>query len=174
MQSKSMDDFTVTQHVYEEHQLFARWVYVLGIAIAFIGTGSMIWAWRTGNGTAPPPEFIVFFVTLSLYVFDGLTMRTKVDSDGVRVRVGYPIPTFWKRFGIDAIREARAVTYRPLMNAGGWGLRFGWFEGRFTIFWTARGNRGVLIETANRRYIIGSQDPERLHAAIERERNCST
>lgn len=106
-------------------------------------------------------------VALYLFVFDILALRTKVDSDAVQVRLGWPIPIFWKRIGIDTIREARVVTYRPLVDAGGWGMRFGRFEGVFTIYWNARGNRGVLIVTDKRRYIIGSQEPEALHAAIE-------
>lgn len=110
---------------------------------------------------------VVCTVALYLFVFDILALRTKVDNDAVHVRLGWPIPIFWKRIGIDSIREARVVTYRPLIDAGGWGMRFGRFDGVFTIYWNARGNRGVLIVTDKRRYIIGSQEPEALHAAIE-------
>lgn len=128
---------------------------------------------RTFGGEEVPSAIIVVsMVALVLFLLDILALRTTVDSDGLRVRFGRPIPIFWKRIGIESIREARVVTYRPLVDANGWGLRFGRFDGVFTIYWNARGNRGVLIETDKRRYVIGSQDPEALHAAIERAREC--
>jgi hypothetical protein len=55
-----------------------------------------------------------------------------------------------------------------LRDAGAWGVRFGRFEGASCRHYNARGNRGVFLETSKRRYIIGSQNPERLHDALVR------
>ncbi len=91
-------------------------------------------------------------------------MRTLVTREGVTVTFGLP---GWIRFRIPAgeIRSAEAVTYRPLAEFGGWGIRFG-LGG--TRAYTARGNRGVRIEADGRKYLIGSQRPEELAAALAR------
>ncbi|MCC6795506.1 MAG: hypothetical protein IT366_10335 [Candidatus Hydrogenedentes bacterium] len=170
MQAKSIDRASNQNGFYVEHQRFAAWVYMLAVAILGICTGAVIMALRREGSDATTPIEMVFTVALYLLVFDILSLRTVVDGEAIRVQLGRPIPIFWKRIGIDSIRAARVVTYRPIADAGGWGLRFGRFDGVFTIYWNARGNRGVLIETEKRRYIIGSQDPEALHAAIERAR----
>lgn len=91
-------------------------------------------------------------------------MRTMVTDDAVMVTFGLPS---WIRFriAIDGIQSVEPVTYRPLAEFGGWGIRFG-RDG--TNAYTARGNRGVRIEKAHRRYLIGSQRPEELAEAIRR------
>lgn len=170
MQTKSIDGARGMANVYEERQRFAAWVYVLVIAIVCTSTGAMIMAARSEGANAAPMEIVAFTLILFLFLFNVLALRTSVDSEAIRVQLGRPIPIFWKWIGIETIREARVVTYRPLLEAGGWGLRFGRFDGVFTIYWNARGNRGVLIDTEKRRYVIGSQDPEALCAAIEHVR----
>jgi len=161
-------------NVYEERQRFAAWVYVLVIAIVCISTGAMIAAARSEGANAASTEIVAFTIILFLFLFNILALRTSIDGYAIRVQLGRLIPFFWKRIDVASIQEARVVTYRPLRDAGGWGMRFGRFDGMFTIYWNARGNRGVLIETEKRRYIIGSQDPEALHAAIERVRAKNT
>ena len=75
---------------------------------------------------------------------------------------------FWRRIPLDAIDAVLAVQYRPLRDAGGWGYRWGKYDGRRCWFYTMRGNRGVLIRTRdNRQHILGSQNPEALARAIQ-------
>lgn len=152
--------------VFVEHQRFALWVYALVIGIMCTSVGAIVYA-PGQNGKQIPHELASIYAALFLFLWDVLSLRTVVDQSGVRVRLGWPVPIFWKRISFESIRAARVVTYRPLLDASGWGLRFGRFEGQFTIYWNARGNRGVLIETDSRRYIIGSQKPEELFHVIE-------
>ena len=168
MQTKSLDGTPGTPNPYVEYQRFAAWVYVVAVAIPIMCT-IFISVERDGNLVTPP--FVPYFsLVLLLFLLDILVLRTTVKDDALRVQLGLPIPFFWKRIGIDSIRAARVVTYRPFADAGGWGLRFGRFDDDSAIYWSARGNLGVLIETEKRDYIIGSQDPESLHAAIEHVR----
>ena len=89
-------------------------------------------------------------------------MRTTVTREGVTVTFGLP---GWIRFHIaaDEIRGVEAVTYRPLAEFGGWGIRFG---AGGTRAYTARGNRGVRIRTDRRAFLIGSQRPDELADAL--------
>ena len=165
-QTKSVHGVIRMGPTYQEHQRFALWVYALTIGIVCIGLGALLFAPHAGGSV--PPVVVTIAAGLFVFLFDVLALRTTVDRDGIYVRLGWPIPIFWKRFRIEDIRETRVITYRPILDASGWGLRFGRFENKFTIYWNARGNRGVLIDTDKRRYVIGSQNPDDLHAAIER------
>ena len=58
------------------------------------------------------------------------------------------------------------VSYRPLADYGGWGIRSG-RDGERVL--NARGNRGVRLDLADgSRLLIGSQRPEALALALER------
>jgi len=80
-----------------------------------------------------------------------------------------------KRIVLSDIKSAEVVTYRPIRNFGGWGIRCGRFRGERTGCLSLKGNRGVLltIEKGTRfcflktnKLIIGSQRPEGLLEAI--------
>lgn len=152
--------------VFVEHQRFALWVYALVIGIMCTSVGAIVYA-PAQNEKPIPHELAPVYGALFLFLWDLLSLRTVVDQSGIHVRLGWPLPIFWKRIPFESIRAARVVMYRPLRDAGGWGLRFGRYEGQFAIYWNARGNRGVLIETDKRRYIVGSQKPEELFHVIE-------
>lgn len=158
--------------IYEEYQRFALWVH-LTIPAVFICAGAyIVWAARSVDGLGS--GFLCLnggiFAVSALFLINVLELRTFVTSDEVYVRFGTWAPLIWKHIPLADIRDLRAVRYRPLRDAGGWGLRFGRFEGRPCRFYNARGNQGVLIDTPKRRYIIGSQAPERLAAAIAEAR----
>jgi hypothetical protein len=96
-----------------------------------------------------------------------MTLRTRVCADRLHLQLGW-LPVIWRSVPMDQVESARVVSYRPLMNAGGWGLRWGVFEGKPCTWWNARGNRGVLLElVGGKRLVIGSKQPDTLHAAIE-------
>jgi len=87
-------------------------------------------------------------------------LRTCVTSDGVEVRMGI---FRMLRIRTADIATAELHTFSPLREFGGYGIRYG--KGIKAFF--LRGNRGVLITTlSGRKYLIGSDHPERLAAAI--------
>ena len=69
-----------------------------------------------------------------------------------------------RRIPLERIRCATAVTYSPLWDYGGWGIRCG----RKGIAYNVSGDRGVQLELERGRPIlIGSQRAEELARAIE-------
>jgi hypothetical protein len=110
------------------------------------------------------PLIIALGLVAGLNVFQ---MCTTVTDTQLIVQFGYLFPMYRKRIKLDKIKSSRAVLYRPIRDAGGWGIRFGRFEGKACRFLNSRGDRGVLLETETHRYIIGSQDPEQLKIALE-------
>lgn len=88
-------------------------------------------------------------------------LRTEIRDDGLHVQM-FPL-TRRHRFGWNEIRSCAARTYRPILEYGGWGVRWG----RSGKAYNVRGNRGVQLELANgRRLLIGSQRADELAAAI--------
>jgi hypothetical protein len=94
-------------------------------------------------------------------------LETEVRDTGVRLRFrGLWFP---KTFAWDAIEGAEGVTYRPLLQYGGWGIRRGLREWA----WNVSGSEGVRLHLAGgNSFLIGSAKADRLAEAI-RERLAS-
>ncbi len=159
-----------TRVIYEERQGFALWVYFVIVALL---VGAAVNVWFVTNATADmrPLRYaaLVSFALVPVLI-NLLQLVIQVYPDHVYARIGAIVPIFWARIPIADIQAIRIVQYRPLRDAGGWGLRFGRFEGKSCRFYNARGDRGVLIDTIRRRYLLGSQEPEQLAAALEAAR----
>lgn len=146
--------------LYREEQWFPQAIGVLigamaaagALALAFGRAGARAWACSMLSASGSILSVLAVFAP----------MRTTVTPEGVLITFGLPS---WIRFRIraDAILGVEETTYRPLADFGGWGIRFA-LDG--TRAYTARGNRGVRVHTAQRDYLIGSQRPEALAAAL--------
>jgi hypothetical protein len=78
------------------------------------------------------------------------------------------VPSFRFAVPVSQIRAVEIVTYRPIRDVGGWGVRTG-PEGERVL--CARGNRGVRLHLADgTRLLIGSQTPEDLARMIDQAR----
>ena len=107
--------------------------------------------------------FYILLGVLILYLYFGARLMTEVRPDGVFVRFS-PFHRRPKHFAPEKIVRAEAVTYRPIRDYGGWGVRFG-PKGRA---YNTHGDRGVRLEfTDGRPLLIGSQQPETLANAID-------
>lgn len=103
----------------------------------------------------------VFGVGLPWFLLS-LELRTTVDGSGLHVRFRPPIGGH--DFAPGDIASVEAVTYQPVKQFGGWGVRFGRHGSRAL---NVSGNRGVeIVERGGRRWVIGSQRPEELAAAV--------
>lgn len=90
----------------------------------------------------------------------------EVRHEGLWVRF-VPIHLHPKRIALDQVTSVTPVTYRPILQYGGWGIRWA-CKGKA---YNARGNRGVRLDYVNGRHLLlGSQRPEELAGAIERLR----
>lgn len=88
-------------------------------------------------------------------------MVTTVDQDRLTVTFGW-IPTYRRVILLSEIEEAQAVSYNPIREFGGWGIR-----GLPVSCLNARGNQGVNLRLrGGRALLIGSQRPHDLQAAL--------
>ena len=113
------------------------------------------------------PLFILLFAAL-LWLMWSACLITEVRDDGIYIRF-IPFHRRFLGFTWDAIESAEARTYRPIMDYGGWGIRFGVRGKAYNV----RGNRGlqlILGEGRSEQILIGSQRAEELAMAVEAAR----
>jgi len=159
--------------VYREEQNFDWRVYALVALTEALVCVTLVWLSQRGQvpGAAGPlgsPSLAMlagFGLCLPPLVVVGLLrMTTEVTPTDLRVWFGW-VPTYRRVVVIDAIQRVEVVSYRPLADYGGWGVRSG-RDGERVL--NARGNRGVRLEFSDgSRLLIGSQRPEALAVAIE-------
>ena len=159
--------------VYREEQNFDWRVYALVVLAETMVVAGLVWLYQRGhlpNPSGSPRELALSLLIASavcaplLIVVGFLRMTTEVTPTDVRVWFGW-LPTYRRFVAIGLVQKIEVVSYRPLLDHGGWGLRAG-PDGERVL--TARGTRGVRLDlTDGARLLIGSQRPEALALAIE-------
>ena len=105
------------------------------------------------------PLVILFTIGMT-YLFLKLKLVTEVRDDGLYIRF-FPLSRQIIRY--ENIEESYVRTYRPLMEYGGWGIRYG----RKGKAYNVSGNQGVQLKlSGGKQLLIGSQQPKKLADAI--------
>ncbi len=157
---------------FREEQHFAPWVYwiaALTALAAFIAPPVAATLAKDPSAIIPVLLLELLLATLMVLLFNILFLVTEVTEQEVVVSFGRWFTMYRKSIQLHDIQETRPVYYRPIWDAGGWGIRGGRFEGKRCAFLNARGDRGVfLVHGSEKRLIIGSQEPEQLAEAIRK------
>ncbi len=143
------------------------WIMVLVFGIAalqwWIFLGQIVGGTPVGN--RPAPDALVLLIWLLFGVglpvfFLLLGLEVVVSPDAVTIRF---TPLLVRVIDPREIAVVEPLTYRPLVEFGGWGLRG--LGGR--VAYNVRGNQGVELTLRDgRRVVIGSQRAADLAAAI--------
>jgi membrane protein YdbS with pleckstrin-like domain len=160
--------------VYREEQNFDWRMYALALLAEVLVTLTLYWFYEKGHdptamggltGLLLSMAALAGLVSPLLVVVGLLRMTTEVTPTDVRVWFGW-VPTYRRFVPIGNVQKIEVVSYRPLADYGGWGIRSG-RDGERVL--NARGNRGVRLDLSDgTRLLIGSQRPEALAVAIER------
>lgn len=163
--------------LFREDQRFRAWwlLAIVGFSSAIaIGGGILLIVGQVilGHplGTRPMPDGLALaagiaqtLIGLSLiWLFFAMVLQVEVTPRGLFVRF---FPFHWKVRQIDLsdVTAIQAVTYRPIRDYGGWGLRMGLHSRCYNV----RGNEGVRIDyNRNFHLLIGSQHAKALEAAL--------
>ncbi len=136
-------------YVHTQPGTVIRWSFAAALVAA--AAAALAREWLPVVGT------VALVTCLGLALFHALTVE--VDRQGVRLRFG--IGLIRKSIPLSGIRAAREVENRWWY---GWGIRLtphGWL-------WNVSGLKAVELELeSGRRFRIGTDEPDRLHAAIE-------
>ncbi len=168
-----MDEEGKSGLLFREEQRFHQW----WIYAVVVGTAGFAWyaflreaVLHRPMGDRPAPYWLTALTWALMgigfpWLFLSARLVVEVREDGVRFRYR-PFHRRWHRLSAGEIREAEARTYRPILEYGGWGIRYGWRGGRA---YNVSGNRGVqLTLNDGRKVLFGSRRPEELEAAIRK------
>ncbi|MCC7421529.1 MAG: hypothetical protein IT428_14690 [Planctomycetaceae bacterium] len=144
---------------YYERQHFSRGLLIGLFFVALAASGIALVA------TVRVGELWLSAVIISVAMLPSLLgfllrLETRVEDGVLSVRL---TPFRPRRIALSDVVRAEVRTYHPIREYGGWGIRWG----RGGMAYNARGNQGVQLELKDgRRVLIGSQEPERLLAAV--------
>ena len=155
---------------FTETQRFTQiWLWVLVILVAAVGWWAFIVQIILGHdfGTNPAPDvmlwviFVLFGLGLPIF-FRLLKLVTELHTDHIRLRY---FPIYRRRIPYTDIRSVAASQYRPIVEYGGWGIRWSPVNG---MAYNVSGNMGVQLELTNgKKLLIGSQRADELERAIK-------
>jgi hypothetical protein len=162
--------------LFHEIQGFRAWLQAAVLAPAFVVGPLFGWALYQqlvqkrpfGNQPMGDRQLIVaasiaVAVTLGIaFLFYFSQLETTVCRDRLVIRYR-PFHIRGRVFAMGEIEEAEAREYRPIIEYGGWGIRYGLSGMAYNV----SGNRGVQLSLRDgRRVLIGSQRAEELAAAM--------
>jgi hypothetical protein len=132
-------------------------------ALVFIACRQILWHKPWGSPPLSNGGLVFLTVFLLAVYFRLITVKLVTELRADEIDVG--LRGLWKRRRIPlaAVRSVKAVTFDPVAEFGGYGIR----SGRGATAYIASGNRAVeLLLEGGRKVLIGSQDPELLAARI--------
>ena len=125
-------------------------IAIIAIVMTAKNTSSLIWL-----ATVLPIILPVWLVT-SAYLI------TEVKQSGIYVRL---FPFRGRHIVFEDIKEAYMRTYQPILEYGGWGLRYGRSGKAFNV----QGNQGVqLVLHKGEKILIGSQKAKTLEEVLSK------
>ena len=157
---------------FEEIQKFRQpWLLApLGLlsAMIWVMTGLQVLGGKQiGNNPAPDFVMILMWVLIGIGMplfFWFLQLKTRVGPEGLTFQF-FLLHFKAKRYRFDEIESCESVTFRPILEYGGWGIRYNGTEWAYTV----SGARGVRIKFKNgKQILIGSQKPDDLARAIKK------
>tara|TARA_B100001123_G_scaffold424049_1_gene535046 strand:- start:1951 stop:2439 length:489 start_codon:yes stop_codon:yes gene_type:complete len=151
--------------IYSEKQRFRQWwMWIILIGTPISGCWLIIRDIILGSPSGDPWILIIsglLGVGFSWFMYY-IGLDTIVTNVGVCIRFR-PFHRKWVVFSFDEIEKAEAVTYRPIREYGGWGIRYGWKGKAYNV----SGNKGVLLTPKEgKTTMIGSQNHETLGSII--------
>lgn len=159
--------------LFSEKQYLRVWWLRILVSLLTVGTWVAFVVqifYHTPVGTDPAPDWGMYPLLLVMgiafpWFFFTVHLRVTVTEDRLRLRY-FPFVT--KTWTHDDIAQATAVTFRPIREHGGWGIKYS-IDGAWV--YSAYGNTGVeLLLRDGKKVIIGSQRSSELAQAILRLR----
>ena len=153
--------------LFSEIQKFKQWwlwliiglingLFVIGIIVQIIFVQQF--------GTSPMTDTELIITTLFSFIitllFSKISLETIIKQEGIYVRF-FPFHLKFKYYSWGIIQQVSVIHYNPLLDYGGWGLRFGFFGKG--IAYTISGTIGLHIQLKNNnKLLIGTKQPEHI------------
>ena len=147
---------------FNETQRFTQW----WLWLILIGVwSSMIYSIVTAPPQTDSAVYVSFGIGILLpLLFWQMKLTTRITAQGIYVRF-FPFHFKEKFFAWDTLSASYVRTYSPLLEYGGWGIKYG-FNGQGKVYNVA-GNQGLqLVFKSGEKLLIGTQKPEEIQAAV--------
>lgn len=154
-----------------EKQRFNQWWLWLFILLPVLG--SLGWALfkavSSGGVTMISfsfrPDWLISLgiCLLVAFFFKLMVLKTAIGPDGISVRF-IPFHRNHRFYTWDQLQSCETRTYNPILEYGGWGVRFGPNGTAYNV----RGKTGIQLVLKNgRKILIGTQDPSNAQKFID-------
>jgi hypothetical protein len=148
----------------EEQRFTQVWIRVLVLAATIVAWVAVVTIVVDGNDDEWFGAVVAGLLGIALPVLF-LLARLVVEVHDERIVIRYR-PFTTRSIDLDSVTAVESVTYRPLREYGGWGIK-GW--SRRKVAYNVRGDRGALLTLSDgRTVLLGSQQPDALAGAIRR------
>lgn len=150
-------------YIFREEQKFHPIFY-----IALILPSLSVWVlfilqifFKKAVGKNPAPDYVIFILFLIIglllpYIIMKIKLITEIRADGIYLKF-VPFHFKYKFFSIAEIDRAEYVTYSPVKEYGGWGIRYGKNGWAYNV----KGNKGIMLYFKNgKNLLIGTQKGE--------------
>ncbi|MCP9763127.1 hypothetical protein [Lacihabitans soyangensis] len=160
-----------TQPLFKETQRFNHWwlwIPLVALLIYFIYLASSQFIQKLAEGDNRMIEMSLFipsvFLFLILLLFWNIRLETSIGEEGIAVRL-FPFHIQYKFLKWESISTAKIRKYKPLLEYGGWGLRYGFSGKAYNI----KGNTGLQLQFKDTsKLMIGTQKSEELSAILKK------
>lgn len=158
--------------LFKERQRFRQyWLWLLLLGMDFLFIYALYVQLYLGKPFGDKPASDIELVLISLLIFSltflfaSFRLETIIKSDGIYVRF-FPFHLKMKYYAFSDMQQLYIRKYKPLIEYGGWGLRFG-FSKKGNAY-SMSGNQGLQIVFSNGdRLIIGTRIPSELRHVVE-------
>lgn len=158
------DDVFIT---YKEVKRFSYWIWLIIAPISilmWVGAFTQIIMGKP-FGSKPANDITL----LLLWVIFGIifpaafySIKYKIELNSERLLIGL-LPFYKKKIRLDEIGSCKVVSINPLLEFGGWGLRFNGQKVGLMV----KGNKGIEIILKNKEiYVIASEKMEELYQQL--------
>ncbi len=158
------------QFFFREEQSFRQpWVWACVLLPMVLIACGIAWQVVSGRpwGNRPLPTVALVGNEMVLAAIAVWVYQMRLVTEVRAAELGVHFQWLWQRRRIPfaEIHSYRAVTYNPIREYGGWGIRYG---ANGAKAYNVSGDHGVQVEFMNGgRLLIGSQRPEELVRALD-------
>jgi len=154
-----MDQEKIDQTIFYEKQQFRQvWIWMILILILLILLIPII----SGVFGVFLNIILLMIGYCFIWLFYSMKLITEIKKDGIQI-IFTPFTNFIIPF--NKIRSYKIREYRPILEYGGWGIRFN----RTGKAYTVSGKIGMQIELSNgKEILIGTENPDKLLQSLNK------
>ncbi len=151
----------MTAVTFQETQRFRQiWIWALILGISGFSISSLFLLENKAPLTFGDLAFPIGMILILNILFLSFTLTTRIEANALSYRF-FPF-TRWRTFRFEEIEALELVEYNGLWEYGGWGIKWN----GDTWSYTTGGKWGVIVKTTDKKFLLGTQQPEQIRQVI--------